>query len=155
MSGGSRPRSPARSRCRSGSGIAACVRSAGRWRAATCWRGPPTSSIDWSGGKAPGFCLGRRGSSEGATFDTSDVVAKAIHERIGDRHLLLLTDFDGTLADLAPTPDEAALSDEVRADMALLAVLPSVTFGVVSGRRLADVGQRVGAAAEFVAGLHG
>lgn len=67
----------------------------------------------------------------------------------------MLTDFDGTLADLAPTPDEAALSDEVRADMALLAVLPSVTFGVVSGRRLADVGQRVGAAAEFVAGLHG
>lgn len=36
-----------------------------------------------------------------------------------------------------------------------LAALPSVTFGVVSGRRLNDVGQRVGAAAEFVAGLHG
>jgi trehalose 6-phosphate phosphatase len=33
--------------------------------------------------------------------------------------------------------------------------LASVTFGVVSGRRLADVRVRVGPAAEFVAGIHG
>jgi len=83
------------------------------------------------------------------------VVAREIHLRLRDRHLLLLTDFDGTLADLAPTPGDAALSDAVRAEIDTLAALPSVTFGVVSGRRLTDVSQRVGPAPEFVAGLHG
>lgn len=78
-----------------------------------------------------------------------------MHRRLAGRHLLLLTDFDGTLADLAPTPDEAAVSDAVRAEVDTLALLPGVTLGVVSGRRLVDVGQRVGPAAEFVAGLHG
>lgn len=82
-------------------------------------------------------------------------MARAVHERTADRHLLLLTDFDGTLADLAPTPDEAAVADAVRAGMDALAALPSVTFGVVSGRRLPDVARRVGPAAEYVAGLHG
>jgi trehalose-phosphatase len=74
---------------------------------------------------------------------------------VRDHHLLLLTDFDGTLADLAPTPDDAVLSEAVRAGIDALAALPSVTFGVVSGRRLGDVARRVGGAAEFVAGLHG
>jgi trehalose-phosphatase len=71
------------------------------------------------------------------------------------RHLLLLTDFDGTLAELAPRPAEAVVSDAVREEIAALAALESVTFGVVSGRRLFDVRKRVGPAAEFVAGLHG
>jgi trehalose-phosphatase len=68
---------------------------------------------------------------------------------------LLLTDFDGTLAELAPRPPEAVVSEAVREEIAALASLENVTFGVVSGRRLFDVRQRVGPAAEFVAGLHG
>lgn len=75
--------------------------------------------------------------------------------RADGRHLLLLTDFDGTLSDLAPTPEAACLSEAVQADVTALAALDSVTFGVVSGRRLDDVAARVGRAAEFVAGLHG
>lgn len=75
--------------------------------------------------------------------------------RLEGHHILLLTDFDGTLSDLAPTPDEARVSEAVRTDIAAVAALDSVTFGVVSGRRLEDVGGRVGPAAEFVAGLHG
>jgi trehalose-phosphatase len=47
------------------------------------------------------------------------------------------------------------LSDDVRAELEKLGALDSVTVGVVSGRRLADVLERVGPAAEFVAGLHG
>lgn len=47
------------------------------------------------------------------------------------------------------------MSDAVCAEVEALAALDSVTFGVVSGRRLVDVSRRVGAAAEFVAGLHG
>jgi trehalose 6-phosphate phosphatase len=82
-------------------------------------------------------------------------VAREVHARVGDRHLLLLTDYDGTLSDLAPTPDDARLSEVVSAGISAVASLPSVTFGVVSGRRLADVAERVGPAARFVAGLHG
>lgn len=75
--------------------------------------------------------------------------------RLRDRHLLLLTDFDGTLADLAPTPAEAVVTDEVHDAFESIAALESVTAGVVSGRRLVDVAERVGSGAEFVAGLHG
>jgi trehalose-phosphatase len=82
-------------------------------------------------------------------------VAAEVHRRLIHRHALLLTDFDGTLADLAPTPGEATMADEVRAQIDILGALESVTLGVVSGRRLADVRARVGPAAEFVAGLHG
>jgi trehalose-phosphatase len=82
-------------------------------------------------------------------------VAAAIQRRLAHRHVVLLTDFDGTLADLAPTPGDATMADEVRAQIDILGALDSVTLGVVSGRRLADVRARVGPAAEFVAGLHG
>lgn len=82
-------------------------------------------------------------------------MAGTVHARTRDRHLLLLTDFDGTLADLAPTPDTARMSDDVRQAMERLAGLPSVTLGVISGRRMGDVGPRVGPAASFVGGLHG
>jgi trehalose-phosphatase len=68
---------------------------------------------------------------------------------------LLLTDFDGTLADLTPTPEEAFVTDAVAAGITAIARQPTVTFGVVSGRRMADVAARVGPAAAFVAGLHG
>lgn len=88
-------------------------------------------------------------------YTAAEMVAREIHARLKGRHLLLLTDFDGTLADLAPTPDEAVVSTDVHAGIGVLAAQSSVTFGVVSGRRLADVSQRVGPAAEFVAGLHG
>ncbi len=98
---------------------------------------------------------GSHGSAEKSTYASSADVAADIDRRTRGRHLLLLTDFDGTLSALAPTPAAAVLSDDVRAQIAAVRVFPSVTVGVVSGRRLADVRQRVGPAAEFVAGLHG
>ncbi len=82
-------------------------------------------------------------------------MAAEVQRRLTHRHALLLTDFDGTLADLAPTPGDAMMADDVRAQIDILGALESVTLGVVSGRRLADVRERVGPAAEFVAGLHG
>jgi trehalose-phosphatase len=88
-------------------------------------------------------------------YDTSEAVAEEISRRLGDRHVLVLTDFDGTLAELAPTPDEAVISEAVRVQFAELAALETVTTGIVSGRRLTDVRDRVGAGTEFVAGLHG
>jgi trehalose-phosphatase len=88
-------------------------------------------------------------------FSRSDLVAAEVQRRLAGRHALLLTDFDGTLAELAPTPGEAVMDDDVRAHIDVLSALESVTVGVVSGRRLFDVRSRVGPAAKFVAGLHG
>ncbi len=78
-----------------------------------------------------------------------------MHRRLAGRHLLLLTDFDGTLAELTETPGEAFVAAPVAREIDRLSAAWSATVGVVSGRRLVDVGQRVGPAAEFVAGLHG
>jgi trehalose 6-phosphate phosphatase len=83
------------------------------------------------------------------------VVAAEVHARLAGRHLLLLTDFDGTLADLVPHPADAVMTDDVRGQLARIAALPSVTLGVVSGRRLSDVRARVGPLAPYVGGLHG
>lgn len=88
-------------------------------------------------------------------YDPSDSVAREVFERVRGRHVLVLTDFDGTLSEIAPTPGEAHVAAAVQAEMAALASIASVTFGVVSGRREEDVRRRVGAAAMFVAGLHG
>ncbi len=88
-------------------------------------------------------------------YHTSDVVANAIAARVRDTPLLLLTDFDGTLSDLAPVPDAAVIHPGVPEALLALSNQPQVTVGVVSGRRLADVRARVGVAVEFVSGLHG
>jgi trehalose 6-phosphate phosphatase len=56
-----------------------------------------------------------------------------------DGHLLLLTDYDGTLAPIASEPEAARLPETVRADLLALARMPRVQFGVVSGRDLQDL----------------
>lgn len=94
-------------------------------------------------------------ASDSVSFTPSAAVAAHIRRLVEGRHLLLLTDYDGTLAELAPTPADAVVSSRLRDQIAALEANPSVTFGVVSGRRLADVRQRIGSAAEFAAGLHG
>lgn len=88
-------------------------------------------------------------------FASSDVVAEDVSRRLAGRHVLLLTDFDGTLADLTPTPDEATMTDSVRLEFAAIAAHEAVTTGVVSGRRADDVRARTAPMADYVAGLHG
>jgi trehalose-phosphatase len=88
-------------------------------------------------------------------FDSARDVAESAIRRIAGRYLLLLTDYDGTLSPLAPTPAEAFVPSQVREALDAVAATDRVTVGVVSGRRRADVADRVGPDAEFVAGLHG
>jgi trehalose 6-phosphate phosphatase len=66
----------------------------------------------------------------------------------------VLTDIDGTLAPIAPTPEQAAVPDGVRAALAEL----SGRFGVVgciSGRRAQEARELVGVDAIAYAGNHG
>jgi trehalose-phosphatase len=123
--------------------------------AATSSPGRPTSSTGSNAGKEPGFCLDRHDTAVSATYDPSDVTAAHVFQRTDGHHLLLLTDFDGTLSDLVTNPAEARVSPDVATEVAAVARLPRATFGVVSGRRVQDIHERVGKAAAFAAGLHG
>lgn len=102
-----------------------------------------------------GSCLAEISDTGRGIYHTSDVVARDVHRWLGDRHLLLTTDFDGTLSNLVPRPDDAALSKAVRRALSTVAVHPATTLAVVSGRRISDVRDRTEGVAAFVAGLHG
>ena len=80
----------------------------------------------------------------------------ALNLRPAGARLLVLTDFDGTLVELAEDPDSIELSSGRRDLLRHLARRPDLTLGVVSGRRVADVRMRVGAGdGVYYAGLHG
>ena len=73
----------------------------------------------------------------------------------GQSHILLLLDFDGTLAEIAPRPEEAVLRPGNAVLLDALARHPKCTVGVISGRALADVSHRVGVPGLVYAGNHG
>jgi trehalose-phosphatase len=70
-------------------------------------------------------------------------------------HVLLLTDYDGTLTPLVDRPEDAVLAAPVRATLAAVAQQTQTTVGVVTGRALQDVRARVGMAELIYAGNHG
>lgn len=72
-----------------------------------------------------------------------DLIASDLREAVtvaaGRPVLLVCSDFDGTLAPLAPTPDQARPLPEGVAALAALAALPRTTAALVSGRSLDDL----------------
>jgi trehalose 6-phosphate phosphatase len=70
-------------------------------------------------------------------------------------HLLLLLDFDGTLAPIVEVPQLARMPDATRAVLEPLVRRRDCTVGVVSGRSLEDVQARVGIPGVVYAGNHG
>ena len=84
-----------------------------------------------------------------------DVLA-AIEARPSDSRLVLLSDFDGTLASFDLDPGAPRLSGDTRQALAGLASRPDVTIGLVSGRRVDDLDRRTQLPAHvYLAGLHG
>lgn len=71
------------------------------------------------------------------------------------RHVLLMTDFDGTLTPIAERPELADLSPATRSILQSLARLPDFTIGVISGRALVDLREKVGVSGLVYAGNHG
>lgn len=71
------------------------------------------------------------------------------------KRIFLFLDLDGTLAEIAVTPGEIALSPEKRRYLAVLATMPSLQVAVVSGRRIEQVQAIVGLQGVFYVGLHG
>lgn len=66
-----------------------------------------------------------------------------------------MLDVDGTLAPIAPRPEEAAVPVDTRRVVAALAALPDVRVVLVSGRAAADARRMVGVANVWVIGNHG
>ena len=81
---------------------------------------------------------------------------EAIRELKDGRHLLVLLDFDGTLAEFNPDPEAVELPGPRRNLLLALAAKPDTTLGIVSGRRLADVRGRTRLPPQvWYSGLHG
>ena len=70
-------------------------------------------------------------------------------------HILLLSDYDGTLTPIVSKPDEAILSPGVREKLRILAGKPKFSVGIISGRPLAETRNMVGVAGIYYAGNHG
>jgi trehalose 6-phosphate phosphatase len=69
--------------------------------------------------------------------------------------VLLLFDYDGTLAPIVPQPDLAILPTETKNFLVDLNNLDKYILGVVSGRSLKDISARVGIEGIIYAGNHG
>jgi trehalose-phosphatase len=71
------------------------------------------------------------------------------------KHILLLADFDGTLTPIVGRPELANLSEELRRLLRALARQRHFTLGIISGRALADLEDKVGISGLVYAGNHG
>lgn len=69
--------------------------------------------------------------------------------------LILLLDFDGTLAPIVQRAEQAAVPEETRAALERLRGRPGVELAVVSGRGLADAREKAGLPGILYAGNHG
>jgi trehalose-phosphatase len=71
------------------------------------------------------------------------------------RHLLLLSDFDGTLCKIADRPSGVKLSKKVKSSLKKLKSHPKITVGIVSGRPLKSIKEYIGLRQIFYVGNHG
>ena len=82
-------------------------------------------------------------------------VSSTVAARLDGSPLAVMLDVDGTLAPIAPRPQDAAVPPETRRVVAALAALPDVRVVLVSGRAAADARRMVGVANVWVIGNHG
>ena len=83
-------------------------------------------------------------------------VHRAFVSRRRGTRLVLLSDFDGTLAEFDLDPALPRIRSDAFAALVALSSLSHVTLGLVSGRRVADLARRVPLGSDvYLAGLHG
>jgi trehalose-phosphatase len=75
--------------------------------------------------------------------------------RLAGSPLVLLLDVDGTLAPIAPRPEDAEVPPATRRVLEALAARPGVHVAVVSGRAAADARRLVGVPGVWTIGNHG
>ena len=85
-------------------------------------------------------------------FKSWSTISKKIQKY---KHLLLLSDFDGTLCEIAKKPEQVRLSKKVKLSLKKLKELSDVTLGIISGRPLKDIKKIIGIKKIFYVGNHG
>jgi trehalose 6-phosphate phosphatase len=70
-------------------------------------------------------------------------------------HVLLLSDYDGTLTSIVGRPEDAVLSASARQKLQALARKTGISVGVISGRQLAELKGLVAIEGIYYAGNHG
>jgi len=70
-------------------------------------------------------------------------------------HILLLSDYDGTLTPIVGRPQDAVLSPGVRDKLSDLARKPDFSVGIVSGRSMSDLKSMAAIEGIYYAGNHG
>ena len=78
-----------------------------------------------------------------------------VRGRLAGDPCVVMLDVDGTLAPIAPRPEEAAVPDETRRVVAALAARRSVHLALVSGRAAGDARRMVSVSNVWVVGNHG
>jgi trehalose-phosphatase len=91
---------------------------------------------------------GRRGSG-------IDRFISVAAERLDGTPLAAMLDVDGTLAPIAPTPEQALVPEPTRDTLRRLVALPGAVVAVVSGRSASDAWRMVGVDGVWVVGNHG
>lgn len=79
----------------------------------------------------------------------------ALRKRLEGTPLVVLLDVDGTLAPIAPRPDEASVPEPTRRILNELASVPGVHLGFITGRGAADARRLVGDTRAWIVGNHG
>ncbi len=70
-------------------------------------------------------------------------------------HVLLLSDYDGTLTPIVGKPSDALLAAGMREKLSTLATRKNITVGIISGRGLAELKSMVDIQGIYYAGNHG
>ena len=86
---------------------------------------------------------------------TTKAITQAIGNRLDGSPMLVMLDVDGTLAPIAPTPEQAAVPPATLAVVRQLAAIPGITLAFISGRAAADTWRMTGVDGAWVAGNHG
>ena len=82
-------------------------------------------------------------------------VLSRLGDRIGGSPRIIMLDIDGTLAPIAPRPQDAVVPAATRRAIAILASRPGVHVALVSGRGAADARRLVSVGNTWVIGNHG
>jgi trehalose 6-phosphate phosphatase len=85
-----------------------------------------------------------------------DEIQRAIRARPAGTRLVVLSDYDGTLADFDPDPTIPRPSRDTADLLCKIAGRDDLSFGIVSGRRISDLRTRTQLTPRvYLAGLHG
>lgn len=95
-------------------------------------------------------------STDATRADLSPDLAEALHRAAGARHLVIASDYDGTLAPFVDDPTKAFPIDGAIDVLSELAALPETTVALLSGRNRAGLAEVSGGAPPIVlVGSHG